>query len=528
MSSDGAGWAIDNISNGIIKHNPHIEFIRIDIHPRAVEQGLMAIQKLLKEGKVDLWHFQYWRSALQLHEIYPETKKIPSILTHHNHYCFEKDDWKNFKALTCQTKWGVNKMKELEFSNPVHIPHGIDLDRYEYIKDLKGTKVGYIGRVMRHKNLAKICETAKKLKYKVVGSGYIEKPDYWEEIDKSVLEFKGGVGRQNMNAAFNKDAIYEEMACFVMYSTEEKETGTLPLLEAMARGVPVLATEQGSARDLIQHGENGLIFTEGTFEHELKKIMTDEKLREKLRKNAWNTIKGYSEQRMARNHEKLYYRTVFRNDKIISIVIPTYNRADVLLKTLLSIEKNPYKAKEIIIANDGSTDHTKAVINECRRQFDTPIKYVEASLYDKDGEKTYGLAHARNKAAIESTGDILMFLDDRYEIEKDVLQLVADNCIPQTWSFGNKVIKGKLANKKSFVENFSWIFKGDFFTGGGFNEQINCYGGLSQETRERYASQGYGFNFVPKAVAKEIISTKSRNKRDEIWKAKYMISKMYD
>jgi len=49
------------------------------------------------------------------------------------------------------------------------------------------------------------------------------------------------------------------MTVFVMYSTGEKESGTLPLLHAMARGVPVMATHQGMARDIIKDGENGII-----------------------------------------------------------------------------------------------------------------------------------------------------------------------------------------------------------------------------------------------------------------------------
>jgi len=520
MSSDGAGWALDNISNGIIKYNPHIHFERIDIHPRAVDASLMKIQKIIREENIDAWHYQYWRSALQLMDVYPEVKQIPSILTHHNHYCFEKSDWKNFAYNTCQTVYGTDKLHEMGVK-AIHIPHGIDLDRYAYIKEHKGTKIGYIGRVMAHKNLAKICAAAKILGYKVIGSGYIEKKDYFDTVDKSVLEFYGGYGRLEMNAAFHKDRIYDEMACFVMYSTEEKETGTLPLLEAMAKGVPVLATEQGSARDLIKHGENGLIFTEETFEHELTKIMKDKRLREKLRKNAWETIKNYSEERVAKEHEKLYYKTIFGKQSVVSVIIPTFNRADVLAQCLLSIEKDNYQAKEIIVADDNSTDFTSKIVMECRKHFKTPIKYINTR------NEGYGLAQARNMAAVESIGDILLFLDDRYIIEPGVLTKVVNTCLPQTWSFGNKVIKGKLANKKGFIENFAWINRNEFFKAGMFNERFTMYGGLSQETRERFSYQGFGFNFVNDAIAKEIISSSSKhNKRNEVWKAKHLIYKI--
>ena len=41
---------------------------------------------------------------------------------------------------------------------------------------------------------------------------------------------------------------------------------------------------------------------------------------------------------------------------LISVVIPTYNRADFILKTLNSILDQEYQNFEVIIVDDGSTD----------------------------------------------------------------------------------------------------------------------------------------------------------------------------
>lgn len=524
ITPDIEGWAIDNIANGIIKHNPHIRFHKVFIHPKEVGCSVMEILNIIKKNRIDLWHAEYWRSAVQMMAIVKQLKHIPSILTHHNHYHLEKEDWNCFKALTSQTKWACNKLKE-NHPKVVHIPHGIDLDRFSYIPELtEEPNVGYIGRVVSWKNLDKICLAANNLGYKVIGSGYIDKLDYWDKINKNNLEFHGGMGRINMNEALKKDELYKRMKCFVMYSTEEKETGTLPLLEAMARGIPVLATEQGSARDLIQDGENGIIFTPENFEEKLKMVMEDKELRNKLRENAWNTIRGYSEEKMARDHEKLYYQIAWPDKKVISVIIPTFNRAETLGKCMLSVEMNDYEAKEIIIADDGSDDQTKQVVMEARKIFRSPVKYIRTGT-----KEVYGLAKARNRGAEIASGQILMFLDDRYELEKDVLEKVAKSIVPGNWFFGNKIINGKLANKSNFVENFAWITKKNFFEGGGFWEGFTMYGGLSQETRQRFQNQGYSFNFVNDARAKEIISSKSRRrKKSEIWKAKFLINKMYE
>ena len=48
----------------------------------------------------------------------------------------------------------------------------------------------------------------------------------------------------------------------------------------------------------------------------------------------------------------------------VSLIITTYNRPDALLLVLRSIEKQITPPHEVIIADDGSKDKTKEVINK--------------------------------------------------------------------------------------------------------------------------------------------------------------------
>lgn len=521
-------WAIGALTDGIMRYaSDRIEFINISAHPRDYMQAAMEIKQLLKHEKIDLWHCMYWNSGEQLMTVVPELRNIPKVLSHHNHNSLTKGDWRRYNAVVAPTRWSEEELKK-SHTNVVFIPYGIDLDVFSYLPDYPYTKektIGYIGRVMPHKNLAKISEAATKLDYKVVGSGYIDDPRYWETVDKSHLEFNGGVGRQGMMPKQYKDQIYRRMQVFCMYSTGENETGTLPLLEAMARGIPVMATAQGMARDLIIDGENGIIFTEENFESKLKTLMEDEKLRQRLRVSAWETIKNYTEERMARDYVKLYYKIVSQNKKTVSVVIPTFNRADTLVRMLASIEASEYPAKEIIVSDDGSTDHTALAVREFKKQARTPIRYIRTS----EDESYYGLARARNIGAVESVGDILLFMDDRYTIEPDAIGKIAESSMPNVFCFGKKIIRGKLSTKNVFMENFAWINRKDFFKAGMFNERINKYGGLSQETRDRFKLQGFSLNQVKSVVASEIKgSSKKARKRNEIWRMKLLIHKMYN
>jgi len=86
------------------------------------------------------------------------------------------------------------------------------------------------------------------------------------------------------------------------------------------------------------------------------------------------------------------------NNPLVSIIIPTYNHADYLKKAINSIKNQTYTHVELIIMDDGSTDHTKDVVSE----YDD-ILYIY--------QENEGLSAARNNAIPHSKGDYLLFLD---------------------------------------------------------------------------------------------------------------------
>lgn len=98
------------------------------------------------------------------------------------------------------------------------------------------------------------------------------------------------------------------------------------------------------------------------------------------------------------------------NQMTISLIISTYNSPKALNLCLESIKRQVRKPDEIIIADDGSTDETKIIINYYSQLFSIPMKHV----WHED--RGFRLAEIRNKAIkfcscdyiIQIDGDIVM------------------------------------------------------------------------------------------------------------------------
>jgi len=90
----------------------------------------------------------------------------------------------------------------------------------------------------------------------------------------------------------------------------------------------------------------------------------------------------------------------------ISVIIPTYNRSNYVIKTLESfINQNYPKDKyEIIVVDNNSSDNTAAIINDFIAKNKNNIKYIL--------ETRRGNHHARNNAASIASNEILYFCDD--------------------------------------------------------------------------------------------------------------------
>src|ERR1700685_3541854 len=83
----------------------------------------------------------------------------------------------------------------------------------------------------------------------------------------------------------------------------------------------------------------------------------------------------------------------------VSVVIPTYNRADFVCKAIKNVFQQTFKDLELVIVDDGSTDNTL----EKLAAFGNKIRVIS--------QANAGPAAARNRGGEAACGEIIAFQD---------------------------------------------------------------------------------------------------------------------
>lgn len=244
----------------------------------------------------------------------------------------------------------------------------------------------------------------------------------------------------------------------------------------------------------------------------------------------------------------------------LSVIITTYNSEDWLYKVLTGFSVQTEADFELVIADDGSLDSTKKIIDSFSDKFKFPIIHV----WQED--KGFRKSKILNKAILQTNSDYLLFTDGDCIPRKDYVdvhlknreegyflsggyfklpmeisqQITANdietqNCFSIKWLLKQKLpvnfkitklIKARFIvvflnwitpTKKTFNGHNSSVYKKDLISVNGFNEEMQ-YGGLDRELGERLFNKG----LLSKQIRYEAICVHLDHKRGyaspEIWK----------
>lgn len=201
--------------------------------------------------------------------------------------------------------------KQYKFKRDVHvIPNGIDLDKFsieninkkelEKIKKQYGIKdtdfvIMYVGRLGPEKNITFLARAQKQIvkkhkncKLVIVGEGPMK--NELEKITSSIREnviFTGKIPQSDIQYYYRLADVFATASKF--------ETQGLTVIEALASGVCALCILDDSFKDALIDNVNGNFFeNDKEYVALVDKLMTDEKLLNKYKKNAIKTANEHS------------------------------------------------------------------------------------------------------------------------------------------------------------------------------------------------------------------------------------------
>ncbi len=182
----------------------------------------------------------------------------------------------------------------------------IDLDTFKPLNLEKKYDLSFVGRLASNKGLDLFLETVKKLNRRaiIVGDGPLRQS---LELRIKNLELK------NIITLYGWAKDQTEIAQLlnqskILLMTSYSEGGPRVVVEAMACGVPVLATPVGVVPDLIKSGESGEIidWDVDDISKKANKLLNDQSLYEKYRQNGLEIAKRFEKKEAIKNYaEKL-------------------------------------------------------------------------------------------------------------------------------------------------------------------------------------------------------------------------------
>ncbi|MFH2066714.1 MAG: glycosyltransferase [Pseudomonadota bacterium] len=168
---------------------------------------------------------------------------------------------------------------------------------------------------------------------------------------------------------------------------------------------------------------------------------------------------------------------------VVSVIIPTYNRAWIVKEAIRSVLAQTFPDYELIVVDDGSTDNTQAILSE----FQDEIVVIR--------QNNAGVSAARNHGVDAAKGELIAFLDsddlwlpNKLEIQVGFFFSSPDTLVSQTdeiWIRNGLRIHPKTYHKKPSGDIFlpslflclvspsAVMMKKDFFgLMGGFDESL--------------------------------------------------------
>ena len=314
------------------------QLVRLDIEPIIVDmQGsfnlayLKSLLRIIKEEKIDLIHSHLFGSNIYC-SITGWLSQVPVISTFHGVIDVAEDERFLFLKkrllrlgsskivfVSQFLKDALNQRINAKESLCQVIYNGVDLEQFaepitEDFRQKIGTEnktfVSMVGNVNHSKGYDILIETAALLR----GKGYV-----FVVAGDTSDECFGSLKRELESQSLEQDVIFlgfqdnirDLIKSSALYLLTSRDEGfSISTIEAMASGIPVIATRSGGPEEIIQHESNGLLVENENplgIASAIEALITNPKIAAKMTEQALKDVSArFSIDKIIRQYENLY------------------------------------------------------------------------------------------------------------------------------------------------------------------------------------------------------------------------------
>ncbi|WP_236608237.1 glycosyltransferase family 4 protein [Coprothermobacter proteolyticus] len=321
---------------GVIKHN--VDFSRSPYSPK-VFKSLQQMEKLLKEIRFSLVHVHTPVAAFITRLACQRTNTHPVLYTAHGFHFYKGAPLKNWllyynmEKLAAHWTDGLITINEEDYKaaqkfklrrngKVFFVPgvgvdianleqRGASIDRSEKRKELGiselSTVLITVAELIPRKNHIQVLKALSKLNktnfhYLVVGNGESE-----QQLKKAVNELM--LQDKVSFLGFRRDVAELMASSDIFILTSRHEGLTRALMEAMAVGLPIIATDVRGNRDLVKSGENGYLVPLDDAEQTaiaIERLINSGNLRRSMGEKSKELVKQYDLQNIIPQMEEIY------------------------------------------------------------------------------------------------------------------------------------------------------------------------------------------------------------------------------
>ncbi len=266
--------------------------------------------------------------------------------------------------------------------------------------------------------------------------------DSLEELERAIrqLDISDVIHLKGVLSEADTKKLFEEAHLLVVASvqTDPGEIDEVPasMLEGMASGLPVVATDVGPVAEAVEHGRDGIIVSQYdplALANAISGLIRDPERRVWLGQNAARKIRSdydvtVYERAFQERLSMLLVSTKARRaimaetgDKpLVSVILSVFNAEEFIQDAIESVFHQTYSNWELLLVDHGSTDRSAELARDYLLKCPEKIRFVEY-----DNQENRGIGARRNFGIRNAKGEYLAFLDcDDYwfpdKLEKQV------------------------------------------------------------------------------------------------------------